>query len=73
MIQRGTGGRIVNITPVAALQPDVRGAHCLTGRAGVVAVAKSLVLALAPYRISVDAIAPGLTDVAQPRAGMSED
>src|SRR5438046_7379788 len=32
-----------------------------------------MALELAPYRIRVNAIAPGLTDTAQPRYGSSED
>jgi NAD(P)-dependent dehydrogenase (short-subunit alcohol dehydrogenase family) len=73
MIAQGTGGRIVNVASVSALQPDARGAHYCASKAGVVAVTKSLALALAPYGIAVNAIAPGLTDTAQPRAGMTED
>jgi 3-oxoacyl-[acyl-carrier protein] reductase len=32
-----------------------------------------MALELAPYRIRVNAIAPGLTDTAQPRYGMNEE
>ena len=34
---------------------------------------RQMALELAPYRIRVNALAPGLTDTAQPRYGMSED
>ena len=34
---------------------------------------RQMALELAPYRIRVNAIAPGLTDTAQPRYGMSEE
>jgi NAD(P)-dependent dehydrogenase (short-subunit alcohol dehydrogenase family) len=34
---------------------------------------KSLALELAPYLIAVNAVAPGLTDTAQPRYGMTEE
>ena len=33
---------------------------------------RAMALELAPYRIRVNAIAPGLTDTAQPRYGSSE-
>jgi NAD(P)-dependent dehydrogenase (short-subunit alcohol dehydrogenase family) len=33
---------------------------------------RAMALELAPYRIRVNAIAPGLTDTAQPRYGMSQ-
>jgi NAD(P)-dependent dehydrogenase (short-subunit alcohol dehydrogenase family) len=34
---------------------------------------RAAALELAPYRIRVNAIAPGVTDTAQPRYGMSEE
>ena len=34
---------------------------------------RQMALELAPHRIRVNAIAPGLTDTAQPRYGMSEE
>ena len=34
---------------------------------------RQMALELAPYRIRVNAIAPGLTDTAQPRYGMGEE
>ena len=34
---------------------------------------RAMALELAPFRIRVNAIAPGLTDTAQPRYGMSEE
>jgi 3-oxoacyl-[acyl-carrier protein] reductase len=73
MVSQGGGGRIVNIASVSAVNPDARGAHYCASKAGVVALTKSLALALAPHRIAVNAIAPGLTDTAQPRYGMTED
>jgi NAD(P)-dependent dehydrogenase (short-subunit alcohol dehydrogenase family) len=72
MVPRGSG-RIINIASVSALMPDANGAHYCATKAGVVALTKSLALALAPYGILVNAIAPGLTDTAQPRYGMTEE
>lgn len=72
MLSRGSG-RIINIASDSALLPSAVGAHYCASKAGVVAVTKSLALALAPHGISVNAIAPGLTDTAQPRYGMSEE
>ena len=72
MVEQGGGGRIVNIASVSAVNPDARGAHYCASKAGVVALTRSLALALAPHRIAVNAIAPGLTDTAQPRYGMTE-
>src|SRR5207237_7441848 len=72
MIAGGRGGRIVNLASTSALLPDARGAHYCASKAGVIALTKSLALALAPQRIAVNAVAPGLTHPAQPRYGMSE-
>jgi NAD(P)-dependent dehydrogenase (short-subunit alcohol dehydrogenase family) len=65
-------GRIINIASDSALIPAANGAHYCASKAGVVALTKSLSLALAPRGILVNAIAPGLTDTAQPRYGMTE-
>jgi 3-oxoacyl-[acyl-carrier protein] reductase len=72
MIPRGSG-RIVNIASDAALLPASRGSHYNASKAGVLALTKSLALELAPYHIAVNAVAPGLTDTAQPRYGMTEE
>jgi 3-oxoacyl-[acyl-carrier protein] reductase len=73
MVERGAGGRIINIASGSALLPAANGAHYCASKAGVIALTKSLALALAPHHIAVNAIAPGLTDTAQPRYGMTED
>jgi 3-oxoacyl-[acyl-carrier protein] reductase len=71
MIAQGSG-RIINIASVSALMPDTRGAHYCASKAGVIAITKSLALALAAHHIAVNAVGPGLTDTAQPRGGSSE-
>lgn len=72
MVATGTGGGIVNIASDSAFTPSARGAHYCASKAGLVALTKSLALGLAPSRIRVNAVAPGLTDTAQPRGGYSE-
>lgn len=71
MIPRRSG-RIVNIASDAAIFPAERGAHYSASKAGVLALTKSLAVEFAPYQIAVNAVAPGLTDTAQPRYGMTE-
>lgn len=73
MVEQGEGGRIINFASVAAFRPAVNGAHYAASKAGIVAFTRNMALEVAPFKITVNAIAPGLTDTAQPRYGMTED
>ncbi|HVH80874.1 MAG TPA: 3-oxoacyl-ACP reductase family protein [Stellaceae bacterium] len=73
MIAAGRGGTIVNITSGAAFRGSPRGVHYCASKGGIVSMTRQMALELAPYRIRVNAIAPGLTDTAQPRYGSSEE
>ena len=66
-------GRIINVSSTAAFMPGPRGAHYSASKAGLIAFTKALALELAPYRITANCLAPGTTDTAQPRYGMSEE
>ena len=65
-------GAIVYISS-SAVRGDARGVHYSASKAGVVGLTRAMALALAPHRIRVNAIAPGLTDTAQPRYGNTEE
>jgi NAD(P)-dependent dehydrogenase (short-subunit alcohol dehydrogenase family) len=73
MIEAGNGGTIVNLASSAVFGASPRGVHYSASKGGVVSMTRAMALELAPYRIRVNAIAPGLTDTAQPRYGMSEE
>jgi NAD(P)-dependent dehydrogenase (short-subunit alcohol dehydrogenase family) len=65
-------GAFVNISS-SAVRGDPRGVHYSASKAGIVGLTRAMALALAPHGIRVNAIAPGLTDTAQPRYGNSEE
>ena len=73
MVKGGRPGAIVNLTSGAAYRGSPRGVHYCASKGGVVSMTRQMALELAPHRIRVNAIAPGLTDTAQPRYAMSED
>ena len=72
MIEAGRPGSIVNLTSAAAFRSSPRGVHYVASKGGVLSMTRAMALELAPYRIRVNAIAPGLTDTAQPRYGSSD-
>ncbi len=73
MIAAGRPGSIVNLTSGAAFRGSPRGVHYVASKGGIVSMTRQMALELAPHRIRVNAIAPGLTDTAQPRYGSSEE
>lgn len=72
MVAAGRPGAIVNISS-SAIRGDARGVHYSASKAGVLGLTRAMALALAPHRIRVNAIAPGLTNTAQPRHGNTEE
>jgi NAD(P)-dependent dehydrogenase (short-subunit alcohol dehydrogenase family) len=71
LIAAGKPGAVVNLAS-SAVRGAVRGVHYSASKGGVVSMTRALALELAPHRIRVNAIAPGLTDTAQPRYGNSD-
>ena len=72
LMAEGKGsGSVINISS-QAIRGAVRGVHYSASKGGVVSMTRALALELAPHRIRVNAIAPGLTDTAQPRYGNSD-
>ncbi|MDP2656396.1 MAG: SDR family NAD(P)-dependent oxidoreductase [bacterium] len=68
MIKKGTGGKIINITSIDALHPSSVGLAAYdASKHGLWGFTKNTALELAPYNISVNAIAPG--GIATPGTG----
>jgi NAD(P)-dependent dehydrogenase (short-subunit alcohol dehydrogenase family) len=72
MVAAGIAGSIINMSSIT-LRGTLNGAHYVATKGGVAAMTRALALELAPYRIRVNAIAPGIIDTAQPRYGMTEE
>jgi 3-oxoacyl-[acyl-carrier protein] reductase len=72
LIARG-GGRIINMGSSRGIEGQPRGAHYAASKGGVLALTRSLAKELRSHRITVNALAPGATDTAMWRAGVSPE
>ena len=55
-------GKIVNIASGLGHSPSVEVGHYAAAKAGVIALSKTLALELAPHKINVNSVAPGIID-----------
>jgi NAD(P)-dependent dehydrogenase (short-subunit alcohol dehydrogenase family) len=63
MINRGRGGKIVNISSVSAIMGRIKGGPHCAAKGGLTMLTKVAAMELAEYGINVNAVAPGLIDV----------
>lgn len=59
LMQKHTGGRIVNISSLGGIRPWAQHAHYCSSKAGVIMLTRALAKAFAP-RITVNSVAPGV-------------
>ena len=72
MVAARKGGAVVNLSSGAAFRGSPKGVHYVTAKAGIVGFTRAVSQEMAAKGIRCNAIAPGLTDTAQPRYGMTE-
>ena len=61
MIERGFG-RIVNVSSLAGVVAKAEMIHYATAKAALIAFTRNCAVALAPFNVRVNSVAPGLTD-----------
>jgi meso-butanediol dehydrogenase/(S,S)-butanediol dehydrogenase/diacetyl reductase len=69
MIGRREGGKIVNVSSIAAKRPSLALAHYCAAKAAIVALTRVLAFELAPSNIQVNAVCPGQVDTDLQRWG----
>lgn len=67
MIDRGGGGKIVNISSVAGVMGRIKGGPHCAAKGGLNMLTKVAAMELAQYGINVNAVGPGLTEVPSQR------
>ena len=72
MVAAGRPGTIISLASQSITGSSPDGAHYAASKGGIVSLTRAMALELAPHRIRVNAIAPGLTDTAQPRYGHTD-
>jgi dehydrogenase/reductase SDR family member 4 len=60
MIERGTGGSIINVVSISGLQPQYQGLLYSFTKAGLIMMTRNWAQEFGPHGIRVNAIAPGL-------------
>ena len=73
MIAAGRPGIIISLASQSVIGVSPNSTHYASSKGGIVSLTRAMSLELAPHGIRVNAIAPGLTDTAQPRYGHSEE
>jgi glucose 1-dehydrogenase len=71
MVERGTGGRIINLSSINEELPRAGETNYCASKGGVKMFTRAAALELAPYGINVNAIGPGAIDTPQMQDAMA--
>jgi NAD(P)-dependent dehydrogenase (short-subunit alcohol dehydrogenase family) len=73
MVSAGRAGVIINVASGAPYRGGLRSTAYMASKMGIVGLTRGMSRELAPHRIRINAVAPGVTDTAMPRLGNTED
>ena len=71
--RRGRPGVIINLASGAPYRGGLRATAYMASKLGIVGLTRGMARELAPHRIRVNAVAPGVTNTAMPRLGNTEE
>ncbi len=73
MVEAQRPGAIINLTSGAPYRGSLRSTAYMASKLGIVGLTRGMARDLTPYRIRVNAVAPGVTNTAMPRGGHTEE
>jgi 3-oxoacyl-[acyl-carrier protein] reductase len=73
MVAARRPGVIINLASGAPYRGGLRATAYMASKLGIVGLTRGMARELAPHRIRVNAVAPGVTNTAMPRLGNTED
>jgi 3-oxoacyl-[acyl-carrier protein] reductase len=73
MVQAQRSGVIINLASGAPYRGSLRATAYMASKLGIVGLTRGMARELAPQRIRVNAVAPGVTNTAMPRLGNTEE
>jgi len=73
MVAAQRSGVVINLASGAPYRGSLRATAYMASKLGIVGLTRGMARELAPYRIRVNAIAPGVTNTAMPRLGNTEE
>jgi 3-oxoacyl-[acyl-carrier protein] reductase len=73
MVQAQRPGVVINLASGAPYRGSLRATAYMASKLGIVGLTRGMARELAPHRIRVNAVAPGITNTAMPRLGNTEE